>query len=267
MALLTTIPGKRERRGGEGTFPVPQAMWVSGEGRRACREQGGGRLILERSHSILFPCAVDPCAVDVHDGRTEGAAGSQQSLPSGSPEPYSQKSSCLVAGRWGHPPPLYCPVNLSTAGLALIAFVLMPGRGRAGITLTCVSWWGWQSWAQYPCVAPAAMRISLSVPGSRRGFFFSVSLSLSYSGVSACGILVPQPGIEPGPPAVEVRKPNHWTARGVPRRGLFSGCFTSLGPVGICREGPVFNISRPSQTAAFVKYNSHDTGEKKKCEK
>ena len=27
------------------------------------------------------------------------------------------------------------------------------------------------------------------------------------------GILVPQPGIEPVPPAVEVRSPNHWTAR------------------------------------------------------
>ena len=27
------------------------------------------------------------------------------------------------------------------------------------------------------------------------------------------GILVPQPGIEPGPPAVEAQSPNHWTAR------------------------------------------------------
>ena len=29
----------------------------------------------------------------------------------------------------------------------------------------------------------------------------------------ACGILVPQPGIEPGPWAVKVWSPNHWTAR------------------------------------------------------
>ena len=29
----------------------------------------------------------------------------------------------------------------------------------------------------------------------------------------ACGILVPQPGIEPGPSAVKARSPNHWTAR------------------------------------------------------
>ena len=32
----------------------------------------------------------------------------------------------------------------------------------------------------------------------------------------ACGILVPQPGIEPVPPAVEARSLNHWTAREVP---------------------------------------------------
>ena len=33
---------------------------------------------------------------------------------------------------------------------------------------------------------------------------------------AACGILVPQPGIEPMPPAVEVQSPNHWTAREFP---------------------------------------------------
>ena len=32
----------------------------------------------------------------------------------------------------------------------------------------------------------------------------------------ACGILVPQPGIEPTPPAVEAQSLNHWTAREVP---------------------------------------------------
>ena len=31
----------------------------------------------------------------------------------------------------------------------------------------------------------------------------------------ACGILVPQPGIEPGPPALEDRSLNHWTTREV----------------------------------------------------
>ena len=33
---------------------------------------------------------------------------------------------------------------------------------------------------------------------------------------AACGILVPQPGIEPVPPAVEAQSLNHWTAREVP---------------------------------------------------
>ena len=31
----------------------------------------------------------------------------------------------------------------------------------------------------------------------------------------ACGILVPWPGIEPMPPALEARSPNHWTTREV----------------------------------------------------
>ena len=31
----------------------------------------------------------------------------------------------------------------------------------------------------------------------------------------ACGILVPGPGIEPAPPAVEAQSLNHWTAREV----------------------------------------------------
>ena len=33
---------------------------------------------------------------------------------------------------------------------------------------------------------------------------------------TACGILVPQPRIEPMPPAVEAQSLNHWTAREVP---------------------------------------------------
>ena len=37
----------------------------------------------------------------------------------------------------------------------------------------------------------------------------------------ACGILVPQPGIKPAPPAGEVRSLNHWTTREVPENGFF----------------------------------------------
>ena len=36
------------------------------------------------------------------------------------------------------------------------------------------------------------------------------------------GILVPQPGIEPVPPAVEAQSLNHWTAREVPRTELLN---------------------------------------------
>ena len=32
----------------------------------------------------------------------------------------------------------------------------------------------------------------------------------------ACGILVPGPGIEPAPPALEAQSLHHWTAREVP---------------------------------------------------
>ena len=35
-------------------------------------------------------------------------------------------------------------------------------------------------------------------------------------GRAACGILVPRPGMVPGPPAVEVWSLNLWTAREVP---------------------------------------------------
>ena len=33
---------------------------------------------------------------------------------------------------------------------------------------------------------------------------------------TACGILTPQPGIEPGPQAVKAQSPNHWTAKEFP---------------------------------------------------
>ena len=37
---------------------------------------------------------------------------------------------------------------------------------------------------------------------------------------AACGILVPQPGIEPAPSAVKAWSPAHWTARKFPRGPL-----------------------------------------------
>ena len=40
---------------------------------------------------------------------------------------------------------------------------------------------------------------------------------------AACRILVPRPGIEPVPPAVEARSPNHWTARVFLQAGHIKG--------------------------------------------
>ena len=38
----------------------------------------------------------------------------------------------------------------------------------------------------------------------------------------ACGILVPQPGVEPMPPKVEAWSLSHWTAREVPVNVCFN---------------------------------------------
>ena len=42
--------------------------------------------------------------------------------------------------------------------------------------------------------------------------FWGVFLAIPHS----CGILVPQPGIEPGSSAVKLQSPNHWTTRELP---------------------------------------------------
>ena len=51
-------------------------------------------------------------------------------------------------------------------------------------------------------------------------FFFLVKFSslffFFFGHAMACGNLVPRPGIEPGPLAVRVQSPNHWTAREFP---------------------------------------------------
>ena len=51
----------------------------------------------------------------------------------------------------------------------------------------------------------------LCIPETNFFFFFWLCLE-------ACGILVPWPGIEPAPSAVEVWSPNHWTAREFPNK-------------------------------------------------
>ena len=49
-------------------------------------------------------------------------------------------------------------------------------------------------------------------PSSSSFFFFNTFWPHS----AAFGILVPGPGIEPEPAAMEARSPNHWTSREVP---------------------------------------------------
>ena len=56
-----------------------------------------------------------------------------------------------------------------------------------------------------------------SSPKGRKEFTFF----FFWSPHVASGILVPQPGIEPVPPAVEAWSPNHWIAKEVP----YSNCF------------------------------------------
>ena len=52
-------------------------------------------------------------------------------------------------------------------------------------------------------------KLLLSLPLSLLPFFFCLTSM-------ACGILVPQPGIEPVPPAVKAQSLNPWTTREVP---------------------------------------------------
>ena len=57
-----------------------------------------------------------------------------------------------------------------------------------------------------PPTLPTLPRIQNHIVGF--GFFWPCC--------AACGILVPQPGMEPAPSAVKSRGPNHWTAREFP---------------------------------------------------
>ena len=66
------------------------------------------------------------------------------------------------------------------------------------------------------------------------GFLFGLVLFCFFLATphSARGILVPQPGMEPTPPAVEAQSLNHWTARVVPGRLILSQCPQSVSQMG-----------------------------------
>ena len=70
---------------------------------------------------------------------------------------------------------------------------------------------------------------------------------------TALGILVPLPGIEPGPSAVRTQSPNHWTAREFPFFFLFGYMFLFLLGIYLGVELldlmiTLFNILRNCQT-------------------
>ena len=60
------------------------------------------------------------------------------------------------------------------------------------------------------------------------GLFVSFCFG-GFSGLESCGILVPQPEIEPLPPALEAQHLNHWTVGEVPWLFIFKATFKS-GP-------------------------------------
>ena len=57
---------------------------------------------------------------------------------------------------------------------------------------------------------------------------------------AACGILVPQPRIEPGPLAVKAQNPNHWTAREFPRRDFLKFGFIYRSYLFLCNQMSFF---------------------------
>ena len=69
--------------------------------------------------------------------------------------------------------------------------------------------WPWNTWT-FPCCSSTVGRedLFLFVFWFFGGFFGPCCVT--------CRILVPWPGIKPGPPAVEAWSPNHWTTREFP---------------------------------------------------
>ena len=55
----------------------------------------------------------------------------------------------------------------------------------------------------------------------KAGFFFVAGGGGVWQCLTACGILVPRPGIEPKPPALKEWSLNHWTTKEIPERQLF----------------------------------------------
>ena len=66
-------------------------------------------------------------------------------------------------------------------------------------------------------------------PEARANLACCLGFFLSYP--ASCGLLIPRPGIEPVPPAVEAQNLNHWTTREVPKPGIFDSRWQREGRV------------------------------------
>ena len=64
--------------------------------------------------------------------------------------------------------------------------------------------------------------------------------------LAACGILVPQPGIEPGPLALRAQSPNHWTAREFPDTVFLIPTLPATHPSFKARNGLYSSSGLPS---------------------
>ena len=81
-----------------------------------------------------------------------------------------------------------------------------PSGQLEGFSQVCsvLVWWPWSK----------AMSSGLQIQKHLSFFFF-------WPYWEACGILVPWPGIEPGPSAVKAQSPKHWTTREFPETFIF----------------------------------------------
>ena len=86
------------------------------------------------------------------------------------------------------------------------------------------------------CAKKACYQISKFFPIWKMFFFFFFFWPCHM----ACRILVPQPGIELVPPAVEARSLNHWTTREIPEKCYFRVILIHI--YFILREGRYFFI-------------------------
>ena len=90
---------------------------------------------------------------------------------------------------------------------------------RDGPGVSCISHHG--TWVLYLCEGCRVLN----------PFFFFFTFWPCHT---ACGILVPQPRVEPRPPSVKVQSLNLWTTREAPPLGNFSDWFPLPSPAVFC---------------------------------